>query len=201
MKAVKRAILKYKDGRQDELFLFRLEETVFHWIVGNPAKRKFDGIDYLSKYVAIKALRVAVETEVALAGSSLTFYGIEPPPEERAATQIAGIAFDGRCYEHKDVEELSNIIRQETNITEILDATQGLLAYCFTRREKFAMALFPIQDGRKPRDMVFDGLLLSAIEAIGKATKQDFESLVKILKEPVSDLVIATNMPKGGKVQ
>jgi len=42
----------------------------------------------------------------------------------------------------------------------------------------------------KPRDLVMDGLLLSVIEALQKVTREDYGNLVKILKQPVSEIAV-----------
>jgi hypothetical protein len=136
-----------------------------------------------------------------MVGVDLTIYPVELPPEERAAERLAPIAYDGRMYNDTDQAEITRIIREETNITEILDAAQSMVAYAFTRRDAYARALFPVQDGRMPRDLVFDGLLLTMVEALGKATKQDYQNIVRVLKEPVSSIQVARSMPKGGTIQ
>ena len=83
MTVVKRAVLKHKDGRQQEFFLFRVEEKVFRWADSNG--KLWDGVDYTSENIALKGIRVSVDTDPALVGVDLTVYPVEPAPEERAA--------------------------------------------------------------------------------------------------------------------
>jgi hypothetical protein len=199
MTIVKRALLKCPDGRQQEFFLFRVEPAVFRFADANG--RLWDGVDYLSENVALKAIRVSCDTDPAMVGVDLTIYPVELPPDERAATRIVSETTGPIPAMNDDpalaavIANVSRIIREETNITEIVEAVNTLLAFIVTRRDAYARAMFPVHGGRAPRDLTLDGLLLAAIEALGKATKQDYANIITALKEPVSSLQIAHNMP------
>ena len=189
MKSVMRALIKHADARETRLVLIQREPTVFVWVT--EAGREFDGVHYTLKNIALKALRVAVETDPAFVGADLTIIPVEPPPSERAAKRLAETASEAQAA------DIARVIEDETNISAISDAVQTLMAYIFLHRDAFAMALFPVKDGRRPRDLVMDGLLLNTVEALGKATKQDYVNLLTVLKEPVSQLLVAHQVPKG----
>jgi hypothetical protein len=144
---------------------------------------------YESESIAIRQIRVAVDNDPDLVEIDLTIYPVDPPAEERAAAKILD------RYGFKDDGSLAAIIGRETNIAEITEHVQALLAYIFSRRRAFAAALFPIVDGKEPRDLVLDGILLSAIEAMAKSTKQDYGNLLAILRKPVSAIVTPNNHP------
>ena len=200
MKPVMRAIVKHADARETRLVLIQKEPTVFVWVTEDG--REFDGIHYTLGNIALKAIRVCCDTDPAFVGCDLTLYPVEPPPSERAADRVVSYfeEFSGSSIDH-DRGRMQKVIEEETNIAEISDAAQTLLAYIFLHRDAFAMALFPVKDGRRPRDLTMDGLLLNTVEALGKATKQDYTNLLTVLKEPVSDLIVAHHVPKGGPVQ
>ncbi len=203
MQLINRAVIEFQGGRSVALSLFKTEPTVFRWVAESDGSR-FDSCDYVTSSDAVKGLRVLVDGDPGYVGADLTIYPVEPPPEERAARRIVEeleIEDGYHTPNPYDIEKVAEIIRQETAIVELCEHTQTLLAYLFTRRDAFAQALFPTVHGQRPRDMVMDGLLLSAIEAMGKATRQDYANLVKILKEPVSNLIVSSRMPPGGKIQ
>ena len=195
MTVTQKAVLKYRDGRIQNLSLFRVEPTVQRWIIDDSGK-EFSKVHYLSTHDAVKGLRVLVETDPNYVGVDLTIMAVEPPPEERAAHRI------DTDYDLLSAEAIARIIQEETNISEVVRTAEELLAYLFTRRAIFAKALFPVQGGMAPRDMVMDGLLLGCIEALSKTTKQEYGNLLKILKEPVSNLqVVAALPPKPSRAQ
>jgi len=200
---VKAARIKLRDDSVRHLILIRKDKGDYRWI--NAVGEEFDGVAYLDEVTAMKALRLAVEVDHArpeFIGADLTIDPVGPPPSRRAAEKMSAVFHrDWDNDPEKAVEEATELIEQETRVSELLNAYQELLAYSFTRRPAFAKALFPKTPEGEPRDLVFDGLLLACIEATEKATLQDFDNLKKILKQPVSRIIGATSMPQKGPVQ
>jgi hypothetical protein len=200
MTIVNKAVLRHRNGKEQSLSLLKIESGVFRWITDELTK-PWDGIDYLDRSMAIKALRVRVETDPAYVGADLTITSPDPTPAERAAAEIIKAIDANLPIADTPCRTMAEIIDRETNLPALLDSFQTLMAYVFTRRLPFAMALFPTTAAGKPRDLVMDGLLLNAIEAIEKSTGQTFDSLRKQLEEPVSNLIVAHSLPKGAKTQ
>lgn len=200
----KRATIKDKHGDTTEQFLFRHAKGDYRW--ADKGGNEFDGVAYLSEEDAIRAIRCKVEGEPEYVGADLTIFPVDPPPHVRAAE---------KCFEQQSlsvtpfrpfikqevIDMLAGIIEKETNIATLLDAYQTLLAHCFQRRRIYAKAQFPTVEGQEPRDLVFDGLLLTCIEETEKATRQNFDNLKKILMEPSSRIVTAHGVRKKGTVQ
>ena len=214
MTLINKAVLKHlPSGKTQNLSLFRIEQNVYRWVddlTGKPC----DGVDYLDISMAIKALRVRVETEPNMTGIDLMVLPVAPPPEERAARRIArlytfallkALPLSSEDVAEIDpggaVDEVAEIIRNETGIDFLIEHTQTLLAFLFQRRLAYAKALFPTVQGQEPRDITLDGLLLQVIEAMQKATGQDYANLVKILKEPISTVKVVSALPPGAKIQ
>lgn len=191
---IKRAVWKHPQRPDREFLLARVERACFRWLDALTTK-PWDGVDYLDAGTALKAMRVYVGGDPIMVGYDLTIFDVAPPPEERAAKRIgqafnAGMTFDeyrSRCVE---------IIGQETNISPAVQAFSELIAYLMIHRAAFARALFPVTPDGQPRDLVMDGLLYTAIEALAKSTGQDFSNLLKPLKEPVSKIVQARAVPR-----
>jgi hypothetical protein len=199
MTVTMKAVIKHADQRVQEWFLFRIEEKVYRWT--NKDGKLFNGVDYVSANIALRGIRVEIEKGVEWIGADLTIIPVEPPPSERAADRVVSY-FEEFSGSSIDRGRMQKVIEEETNIAEISDAAQTLLAYIFLHRDAFAMALFPVKDGRRPRDLTMDGLLLNTVEALGKATKQDYTNLLTVLKEPVSNIAVVSNLPKmGGPIQ
>jgi hypothetical protein len=207
MQPIKRAVLKFPDAREQTLFLFRPEQTVFRWAVDNG--RLLDGVDYVTEADAIAQLRVLVEHDPAYVGVDLTVYSMEPSAADRAAKRITGRLF--RLMDDyndignpaRETELVAQIISEETNIDPLMDSVQTLVAYWFKNRRAFAMALYPMTPEGAPRDLTGDGLMLAVIEAMQKTAGTTWPNLTKILMEPVSTIKMASKMPtpKGGTIQ
>jgi hypothetical protein len=200
---VKRAAFAYPDGRKIEFALVKRERQDFRWIYAADSS-EVSGVAYLSESDAVRALRVSIDHEPELVGVDLTIIAVDPPPEVRAAMVIVSRYSSGywdvspatitECVS----EAISDIIAHETNIGPLTTAFSELMAYVFIHRAKFAQALYPVTAQGSPRDLVMDGLLFTAIEAMQKSTGQDFSNLLKPLKEPVSQVVAVKAMPKKG---
>lgn len=209
MTIVKRAEWKYKDGSVVHFTLHRIERACFRWMTA--AGNLWDGVDYLDTGTALKAMRVHVDSDPAEVGTDLTFFDIAPGPERRAAETIDRIFNAGLTGEEYRTR-CAEVISTETNIGPMTQAFSELIAFLFTRRTALcfglALAAMPPQiiaqanamiqaTGQTPgRDLVFDGLLYAAIEEMSKSTGQDFSNLLKPLKEPVSNIVVARAVPK-----
>ena len=206
MTIVKRAVFKYPDGHEIPFALVKREKTDFRWIYAASGE-EVSGVAYLSESDAIRSMRVKVDHEPELAGVDLTITAVDLPPEARAARRIVDHYRDGIAYEISKenlpiAEEIvADLIANETNISPLISAFSDLMAYIFGHRPAFARALFPVTAQGSPRDLVLDGLLYTAIEAMQKSTNQDFGNLIKILKEPVSQIMTAKAMPKKGQIQ
>ncbi len=184
MKAVKRAVLKFSDAREQECLLMRVEEKAFRWLMANSG-RTFDGIDYLDEPMAIKAIRVAIETDPAYVGVDLTIYAMDPTPVERAAKAILE---DPSCRTrmtagYLDLHEVTAIIERETNLTAFLEASEVMFAYLFTRNAY--------------RDMALSGLMWQYLIEIEKVKRVDLSKMKEAIGDPkVERLVVtASKMP------
>lgn len=207
MTLVKRALFRYPDGREIPFSLVKREKGDFRWIYAASGE-EVSGVAYLSEADAVKAMRVKVDHEPELVGVDLTILSVEDPPEVRAAQAcIDKLNKADQCWGPDDVflpdqdkwrDDLAAIIAAETNVSPLITSFSDLMAYVFRHRPAFAKALFPVTEQGSPRDMVLDGLLLIAIEAIKKSTKQDLGNLVAILKQPVKQIIGAKSMPKKG---
>jgi len=179
MTIVQKAVLKHPDQRTQNLSLFRLEPSVYRWIIDGPG-RPFDCVDYLSFHDGVKQLRVLVETDPAYVGVDLTIVPVELPPEERAARRVSPLCKD------RDLEAIATIIREETAIDKLIEATNLLLAYEYPRR---------LQPKRPGLDLTWAGLVLSIIEALEIAQRQDLSNLKKQLTEGIKDIKIYSALP------
>lgn len=201
MQVVKRASMKYPDGHEVQFVLTKREKGDHRWVYAESGA-EVSGIAYLSESDAVRAMRISVDHEPELAGVDLTIIAIDPPPEARAARRIVQQYSDefetavGLTDSLRFIDEITELIASETNLPALTSAFSDLLAYVYLHRPAFAKALFPVTPQGAPRDLVMDGLLLTAVEAMQKTTGQDFSNLIKPLKEPVSTLMIAKGMPK-----
>lgn len=202
MTIVKRATMKYPDGHVMDFALVKRERVDFRWIYAASGE-EVSGVAYLSEPDAIKALRVQVDHSPELVGVDLTITSVDPPPEQRAAEAVWSRYekydfVDRPLLRDREVEALAEIIGRETGVPALIESFSNLMAYVFIHRPAFAKALFPVTAQGNPRDMVLDGLLWQAVEAMQKSTGQDFSNLLKPLKEPVSQIMTAKAMPKKG---
>jgi hypothetical protein len=202
MNVVKKAV--WRDTRnaaagEQLLFLVRHGKGDYRWVKAIDQK-ELDGVAYLDEGSAIRAMRLFVDHDPSMVGIDLTIGDIAPSPEVRAAKQIDSVfnaGVTGEEYRHVVAE----IIARETNINGLTTAVSELLAYIFRCRVSFAAAVCPTMPGKVPRDLTMDGLLLAALEAMSKATGQDFSNLIRILKEPVGQILAVHGKPKGEQVQ
>ena len=179
-----RAKIVMKDGAKHTLILHQTAPTVFQW--GGLANLvAFAPAHYVCRHDAIKALRLAFETEVSLIGCDLTINAAEQPPHIRAAQRLHDETFE-------TVDELAELILDETNIADLLEHVGVLLAYL-------------IRTGRQPKppglDMAEAGLILNVIESIEKAEKCDLGNLKKTLTADVTKVQVYSSMPPKGGVQ
>lgn len=189
MTVVNRAVLKFSDGRETPLALFKVEDRVYRWIVEAGGKL-LDGIDFLDSTTAIKHLRVTVETGVEFVGCDLTFIPVALPPEERAAKRITAL-IDAE-YGCQGDEPVARIIREETQIDQLLEHVNLLLVY-------------RIQRSRLPKpaglDLAEGGLLLNVIEVLEKVQKVDLGNLKRNLTTDINSVKVFSSVPpvSGGK--
>ncbi len=201
MQLINRAVIKSQDERIVNLSLFRIQPKVFRWITadGNP----WDGVDYVERNDAIRALRVTVENDPDYIRSDLTVLPVEPPPEERAAVRINKLVssaiddFFEMSGEDNDIDpsaaiaEIAEIIRQETGTAELIEHVNVLVAYC-------------IQRIRSPRpaglDMAQAGLIINVLEVLEKVQREDYSNLKKSLTEGTTSVKVYSAMPPTGGV-
>lgn len=219
MQVVKSASITHPARPTENLSLQKVERGVFRWTVTETGQ-PWDGKDWLSEQDAIQQIRVTVDCEPEYVGCDLTVREVDPTPDERAAKRVFAICGmddheyspleDSSCRDSiQELQDISQIIRDETNINGILDATETLLAYLFIHRAAFSVALFLttkygflLQQIKEPipgRDLTMDGLILACVEAVEKAKQQDYSNLKKPLTEPISEIAVATRMPKPPK--
>jgi hypothetical protein len=186
MTIVQRAIITHPDGKREMLSLFRVEPTVFRWIDhGKP----WDGIDFIEANMAIKSLRMTIESNPSYVGYDLTFYAVEPPPAERASLRIgelpAGLTLP--------IDSVARIIQEETGIDNLIESINLLLTYEFPRR---------LQPKPPGLDLTWGGLCLSVIEALEVAQKSNLGNLKAELSKGIEKIHAYSNMPnRGGKPQ
>ena len=193
MEVVKKAVLRWVD-RVAELCLFRVEPKVYRWVY--PNGQELDHIDYLTDADAIAALRVLVDGDPAYVGCDLTVNPVTPPPELRAARRVMRRV---GAFEDETLEAIRNLIQEETGIGALLDASQALFAYIWKYRPLYARTLFPHVEGKPPRDLTLDGLLLTYLEAAEKSLGESLDNLKAVLREPVSEIIGARQLPQKQK--
>jgi len=197
---IKKCLWRHADGQEQHFVLTKHGKADFRWIV-TATGAEWDKIAYLEEADAVKKMRLFVETDPTCVGVDMTLSGVEPTPEQRAADCIDKV-FNAGLTGQEYRERCAEIIASETNLPALTTAFSELLAYVMIHRPAFARALFPVTPQGEPRDLVLDGLLYAAIEAMQKSTGQDFGNMLKRLKEPVSQIMVAKGMPKfKGKVQ
>lgn len=200
---VKSALLRYPDGREVMLLLTCQKQPrdgeggQYAWL--DTSGREWEmGTVYDEEARAMKQLRVLVETDPGLVGVQLTIKPILPPAERRIAQKV----ITRYALPPKALDDLQEIVARESNLSPLIDAAETLIAYCFRHRAIFAQAMFPVVDGRLPRDVTFDGVLLTIIEELEKSKGQEFGKLKAILSEPVSAIVTpASNVGQKGSIQ
>ena len=202
MTAVQRAIIKQPDGKPQTLTLFRVEPTVFRWI--DQAGKPWDGVDFLEAGMAIKSLRMTIESDPSYVGYDLTFYPVELPPEERAAKRVIEEMYRVDDWGPRDIYvppediprdigKVSSIIKSETGIDKLVESVNLLLTYEFPRR---------LQPKRPGLDLTWGGLVLSVLEALEVAQKSDLSNLKAELTKGIEQIQVYSNMPpQGGKPQ
>lgn len=206
---MKQAVLKKPGLADKQLHLVRLEKGCYRWI--EVLGEKPFGPDWLSEHDAIKGIRVEIETNPEFVGVDLTVTTAQPSAEMRAAESVveyyetifATVAdINARNPESRSeqVQSVMDCVTYETNLADLLEHFQVMLAYNFRNRRVYARALFPVRDGKEPRDLVGDGLLLNCIQAIEKSTGQKLDNLKAVLLEPVSNITVVggSALPKRG---
>lgn len=193
-----RAALKHPDGSTQTLALVRAGRGNYQWF-DKVGQVPWVETVYLTDSNAIRAIRVYVDGDPSMVGVDLTITAAAEPPDVRAANLIC-------ANDATSPDVVADIIDSETNVNGLTRAFSELMAYCFTRRPAFAVGV-ALMTGQAPqpnaqhRDLAFDGLLLAAIEALAKATQEDYSNLTAKLKEPVSQLMVMKGSPEKGVTQ
>jgi hypothetical protein len=183
VKLINRAMLCYPGLRVHSLGLFQVGEAVFRWVVESSG-REFTGRDYLDKPSAIVGLRVFIEGNPAFEGVNVTIHSVEPSPQERAAKRI----LQKYSLFEKDLslDEVCEIIRQETAIDRLRDSGEILLAHLLTHGWV--------------RDLALGGLMLSFLDALERSGGVKYDALRKTLTELPEMFTPASQIP-GGTIQ
>lgn len=180
MTITKRATIKSPVGLIVEMALFRVESKCYRWIETLSGQRS-DDIDYLSESDAIRGLRVWADTDPSAVGYDLTIIPVAPPPEERAAKRILR-ELQGEI----SVDEIAEIIRNETGLAAMIESSNLLLAYLIRNLHQ------PKPPGL---DVTQAGLILEVIVALERAQATDLPNLKKRLTETPSEIKIVGSAP------
>lgn len=184
---VRKAIIQF-EGKERTLLLFRLAEKQFRWQTESGDLWEPCQETYVDWETAVKQIRVAVDTDPKLVGAKLWIKPMEPPAEVRAAVKIAERYSLGAKGPRRDaaVEDIAKVIRETTNIGDLVEHFNNLIAYCFKCRIQFAMGVCPPTPGMVPRDLTMDGLLLECVTALEVTMDQKLPGLINKLKEQPS---------------
>jgi hypothetical protein len=106
-------------------------------------------------------------------------------PEGRAAKRIKQEEHDRR--ELLGVDDIAELIREETAIDSVRERGEAVLAYLITRGGN--------------RDLTLGSLMLSFLGALEKSAGVKYDALRRTLTEPPPQIIPARKAPGGGMVQ
>jgi hypothetical protein len=176
--AAKHATLKYPDGREQKLTLIKAREKAFRWLMtvggsGTPweAGKDWDGAEHASVPAAMQHLRTWQEKHAPEV--DLTFTGVADAPALRAAKAI-----EVRWMDAMSTEDIADLILKETACDQVTEVLSELSSYIMWRLGAAVQA-----------DPAMTAILLKAVAAIERATKDDLSNLRAKLSEPPSRIV------------